>query len=973
MGSSNFVLFPNWTNNPTYKITYNGNGNTGGTVPVDSNIYLANSMVTAKSNTGLIVKIGAVFAGWNTTADGSGTAYAEGATFSMGSTNTTLYAQWKLQSKFTLTYHGNTNTAGAAPVDTGKYETGATVSVKDNTGNMVKVDYTFVGWNTAADGSGTAYASGVTFAMGTANVTLYAQWTIKPTFTVTYNGNGNTGGAVPVDENKYVAAATVTVKDNTGLLVKTGTTFAGWNTAADGSGTTYAGGGSFPMGSANIVLYAKWTTKQIYSVTFNSNGGSGTMADLSIESGASMPLIANTFTKSGSVFSGWATTATGTTVEYADKASYTMGGSNVNLYAIWSQNATYKITFNSNGGTGTMADQSIVQGLSAPLTANAFAKEGSVFAGWASTATATTVEYADKASYTMGGANVTLYAIWSQNAAYKITFNSNGGTGTMADQSIIQGISAPLTANAFTKTGSVFAGWASTATATTVEFADKASYTMGGSNVTLYAIWSQNAAYKITFNSNTGTGTMADQSIVQGMSAPLTANAFIKAGWTFDGWATSATGTVAYRDGVDYTMGSANVTLYAIWKQNSYTITFNKNDAAASGTMATQTIGSGSSAALTANAYTKTGWTFSGWATSSTGTVEYSNSANYTMGTANVTLYAKWTQNMYLVTFNKNDAAATGTMATQSIAEGTTVSLSPNSFVKQGWSFAGWATSASGAAVYEDQDNYQMENANVTLYAKWTPQDFSVTFNKNDVGATGTMTNQLSACGSSSPLKATTFTKNGWTFAGWATSASGTVLYQNQQSFTMGSSNVTLYAKWTANNYTITFDKNNSDASRVMPQQTIACGSTANLIEFGFEDGCRKFVGWSSSPSGPAEFSDKGSYTMGAANVRLYAIWAVTPLVVSPAEGQEVNHCIMLPITINNPCVVSYVWHYIVWGEDHIVPQSEGDFSGQGTRTLTITTVAGMNIYCILTDLDGRQVKTGTWICGSGIPEFCQE
>jgi hypothetical protein len=81
----------------------------------------------------------------------------------------------------------------------------------------------------------------------------------------------------------------------------------------------------------------------------------------------------------------------------------------------------------------------------------------------------------------------------------------------------------------------------------------------------------------------------------------------------------------------------------------------------------------------------------------------------------------------------------------------------------------------------------------------------------------------------------------------------------------------------------------------------------------------------------------------------------------------------MLPITINNPCVVSYVWHYIVWGEDHIVPQSEGDFSGQGTRTLTITTVAGMNIYCILTDLDGRQVKTGTWICGSGIPEFCQE
>jgi hypothetical protein len=91
-----------------------------------------------------------------------------------GNTNTrNLYFNYTTPTPpFTVTYNGNTNTAGAPPIDPGKYEIGAAVTVKDNTGNMVKVGYTFIGWNTATNGSGTAYASGVTFPMGTANVTL---------------------------------------------------------------------------------------------------------------------------------------------------------------------------------------------------------------------------------------------------------------------------------------------------------------------------------------------------------------------------------------------------------------------------------------------------------------------------------------------------------------------------------------------------------------------------------------------------------------------------------------------------------------------------------------------------------------------------------------------------------------------------------------------------------------------------------
>jgi len=83
--------------------------------------------------------------------------------------------------------------------------------------------------------------------------------TPNPTYTVTYDGNGNTSGSVPTDSATYETGKTVTVKDNTGNLVKTGYSFTNWNSRADGSGTTY--GASFTMGTANVTLYAKWTAK----------------------------------------------------------------------------------------------------------------------------------------------------------------------------------------------------------------------------------------------------------------------------------------------------------------------------------------------------------------------------------------------------------------------------------------------------------------------------------------------------------------------------------------------------------------------------------------------------------------------------------------------------------------------------------------------------------------------------------------
>jgi uncharacterized repeat protein (TIGR02543 family) len=158
---------------------------------------------------------------------------------------------------YTVNYDGNGNTDGDVPVDANLYEEGALVTVLDNTGTLEKTGSTFDGWNTASDGSGDNYVAGNSFAMGTDDVTLFAKWEIIPTHTVTYDGNDETSGTVPADANLYEEGALVTVLGQ-GSLVRDGYTFDGWNTAADGSETSYAALDTFNMGTADVTLFAKW-------------------------------------------------------------------------------------------------------------------------------------------------------------------------------------------------------------------------------------------------------------------------------------------------------------------------------------------------------------------------------------------------------------------------------------------------------------------------------------------------------------------------------------------------------------------------------------------------------------------------------------------------------------------------------------------------------------------------------------------
>ncbi len=160
---------------------------------------------------------------------------------------------------YTITYNGNGNTGGDVPTDLLQYTQGQNITILGNPQNLVKTGYSFVGWNTMADGSGTTYTQGQLFAMTfSANVILFAKWTNVPTYTITYNGNGNTGGSVPVDTTNYVQGQNVTILRNTQNLTKSGFTFNNWNTASDGSGITYTAGQILTIVTDNIILFAKW-------------------------------------------------------------------------------------------------------------------------------------------------------------------------------------------------------------------------------------------------------------------------------------------------------------------------------------------------------------------------------------------------------------------------------------------------------------------------------------------------------------------------------------------------------------------------------------------------------------------------------------------------------------------------------------------------------------------------------------------
>ncbi|WP_107943831.1 InlB B-repeat-containing protein [Metasolibacillus fluoroglycofenilyticus] len=673
---------------PYYTVSYDANDATEGTVPIDSGAYEENMSVTVLDNTGHLKKAGHTFTGWNTQADGKGIAYAVNTTFQMGAGNITLYAQWTTNPTYRVSYDANGATGGIVPQDLGEYEENTLVTVQENSGNLVKAGHTFIGWNTQADGKGTAYAVNTTFQMGAGNITLYAQWTTNPTYRVSYDANGATGGIVPQDLGEYEENILVTVQENSGNLVKAGHTFIGWNTQADGKGTAYAVNTTFQMGAGNVTLYAQWTANLTYRVSYDANGATGGTVPQDLGEYEENTLVtvqenSGNLVKAGYTFIGWDTQADGKGTAYAVNTTFQMGAEDVTLYAQWTANPTYRVSYDANGATGGIVPQDLgeyventlvtVQGNSGNLV-----KAGYTFIGWNTQADGKGTAYAVNTTFQIGAEDVTLYAQWTANPTYRVSYDANGATGGIVPQDLgeyeentlvtVQGNSGNLV-----KAGYTFIGWNTQADGKGTAYAVNTTFQMGAEDVTLYAQWTANPTYRVSYDANGATGGIVPQDMgeyeentlvtVQGNSGNL-----VKAGYTFTGWNTQADGKgTAYAVNTTFRMKAGNVRLYAQWKSNTLNEEKNPSNPPASGGGSSsnppldrdsniaipikiffETSGGELLEAIEINHNTrifdlpvpiKEGFMFEGWYTDKTLTERW---VGDTLVTENLTLYAKW-------------------------------------------------------------------------------------------------------------------------------------------------------------------------------------------------------------------------------------------------------------------------------------------------------------------------------------------
>jgi uncharacterized repeat protein (TIGR02543 family) len=363
----------------------------------------------------------------------------------------------------------------------------------------------------------------------------------------------------------------------------------------------------------------------------------------------------------------------------------------------------------------------------------------------------------------------------------------------MSNQSFTAGTGQALTTNGFSKSGFTFNGWA-TSSGGAVVYNNTASITIYA-DLILYANWSGNSDWRIDYdgNSNTGGNIPEFQTVTRTQPIATRSNtgSLARTGYTFSGWNSNSGGTgTSYAEGANITP-TANTTLYAKWVATSFPITFDSNTAT-SGSMSNQTFTAGTGQALTGIGFTKTGYSFAGWATSSSGSVVYTDSQTVTLYET-ATVYAKWTAGTFTLTFDSNTATS-GSMSGQSFTAGNAQAITSNGFSKSGFTFGGWSTTSGGSVEYANGASLTIY-ANTTLYAIWVAT-YSVTYTLD--GGSGTApTESDKASGATFNLASGSgLTKSGFTFAGWSCNSGSTL--SAGASFTMPAATLTCVAQWTA-------------------------------------------------------------------------------------------------------------------------------------------------------------------------------
>lgn len=514
---------------------------------------------------------------------------------------------------------------------------------------FTKENQHFVEWNTKADGSGTSYkneAEVYSLAGPDESITLYAQWA-DDKYTINYNANTGTG---KMDSETVKCADSVNLAENT--FKKTGYTFSGWNTKANGTGVSYEDGQEvkgLALNEQEITLYAQWKANT-YSVVFNGNGFTNTDERMLNQTftydDEKKALSTNKFERAGYTFLGWNTDKDAKVADFSNKQEVrnltSENNGKVILYAIWKANPDTPYTVKHMvedvaGGTYSEKDVENLKG----TTDTKVTPRTKEYVGFTAPATQSAVIAGD-------GSTVVTYN-YTRNK-YSVDVDCDKGissiTGTgkwyYESEQIIK---------ATVKDGYKFDKWVDD---NDVKVSDETTfkYVVTNKKARFYAKTIGND-YTIRFNSNGGNGDMADIAMIYGETENLPDNAYTRTGYVFKGWNTKPNGSgEIYNDTAEVKnmtkKDKGTVTLYAQWVAAKYNIKFNANGG--NGEMEDiKDVSYGDTVNLPANKFTAPGndYVFLGWSEqSSAKTADYTDGGtitNLAEKDGDVTLYAIWT------------------------------------------------------------------------------------------------------------------------------------------------------------------------------------------------------------------------------------------------------------------------------------------------------------------------------------------
>ena len=700
-GSSGDRTFAAKWSAKTYKISFNFNG---GHKAKDNETYpTTHKYGTAQIKFNTPVKNGYDFAGWllasTNTIQNSYTRYqTEDATYT---------AQWTPH-KYTVTFETGTK-ENIAP--TNFDITGNKIDLTSNDFIPTKKGNKFLGW---FDVKGTEYKT-VQYGVskntnyGTLeDITFYAKW--KPNqYNVICNLDGgyidnypmNTDGTIDMVHAYGVSEALPLVPE------KTGYSFLGW-VLIDLNEGTYTK--KIPADlDHDATFVAKWS-KNDYQISYDLDGGNVDAALTSVYNIDTDTITLSTPTKEGYSFSKWIDLDTNNEIKSIVKG--TVGDKK--LKALWVANS-YKINYTLNKKDAVLPDSADnKRTFGKDITLATPSKQGYVFDGWYDNADLTGSAYTSDRLKNLAS-DVTLYAKWSP-AQYKITYDLGLGStyATMPAYSDTYTVDSPVVLPIPVWTGHTFKSWDLNGTNIT---------TTAGllGDVTVKAIWNEDV-FKITYKLNNGTLPDEDYATTHyyGVSESLPTPK--RSGYDFKGWYMDENFTTATYKTVDATV-SEDVTFYARWTLNTYTIYYNLGSAKNNGgtfDKESQTFNVNEDVEL--NVPTWEGHTFKGWVTEDNEVITKINKGTY----KDMKLTAAWNTDSSTISYETNGGTINDDNVNYRHLLGDSEGL-PYNVTKPGYVFKGWYDNAELLGDVYTQTK-KSESKDMKFYAKWNGAVYSYTF-----------------------------------------------------------------------------------------------------------------------------------------------------------------------------------------------------------------------------------------------------